>query len=122
MNIKPAALLLTLDALWIGGYMGKKYNEMIPRIQNELMDVKPVYAIFAYALMILGLYQFVLPNIRKTSKLHDSIKYGFLFGIIVYGIYDFTCAAVFKKWDNKLAFIDMLWGGFLFSIVAYLGT
>ena len=77
--------------------------------------------LFAYFLMLIGLNIFVIPNVRKSNLFSDSIKYGFLFGIVVYGIYDMTCAALFTKWDIKLAIIDILWGGFVFFISTYFG-
>lgn len=120
MNYKASAMLLSLDAMWITKYMGKKYSEMIPRIQLDQMNVRILYAIFAYILMIVGLNVFVLPNIGKR-KFHDSLKYGFLYGMILYGVYNGTAAAVFRKWDIRLATIDTLWGGLVFFLSAYYG-
>ena len=68
--------------------------------------------------MLLGLYIFVLPNLNKKHKWYSSFKYGFLFGIILYGVYDFTIATVLKDWDIFLSFVDILWGGFLFFILS----
>jgi uncharacterized membrane protein len=45
-----------------------------------------------------------------------------LFGFSVYGVYDMTTLAVFKKWDIKLAIIDMVWGGFLFAFSKYMSS
>ena len=64
---------------------------------------------------------FVLPNIKKESLYEDSIYYGFTFGIIVYGVFDFTSATIFKEWNMNLAIIDTLWGGFLYFISSYYG-
>ena len=115
MNIKATALLLSLDALWLSTYMGPQYRKMIPRIQLDEMSPKLLYALFAYTLLVAGLNIFVIPNISKNNKFNDSIKYGFLFGIIIYG-------AIFNKWDIKLAVIDILWGGMLYFLSAYYGT
>ena len=120
--IASSLVLLLLDFIWIKLYMGKKYELLINKIQNNPMNTRLIFALFAYLLMLLGLYIFVLPNIRKSHKFADSIKYGFLFGIVVYGIYDMTCAAIFNKWDIKLALLDTLWGGFVFFISAYIGS
>jgi len=121
-NLVATFLLLILDFLWIGGYMGKQYQRMIPQIQGSPLKAKPQYAILAYTLMIIGLNLFVLPNISKKNVLRDSLVYGFTFGVILYGVYDFTAGAVINKWNMKLAFIDILWGGFVHFISAYLGT
>ena len=70
----------------------------------------------AYLLMIVGLQVFVIPNINPRKLLTSSLKYGFLFGIILYGVYDLTAGAVFKKWDFKLATMDILWGGLVYFL------
>jgi len=115
-------VLLILDIIWISLYMGKQYKKQINNIQNNVLTPKYTYAMFAYFLMTIGLIQFVIPNIKKENRLYDSFKYGFVFGLIVYGIYDFTCATIFKDWDIKLAFIDVIWGGFVYFIAAYIGS
>ena len=65
--------------------------------------------------MVLGLFVFVLPNVKKIN---DVFLYGTLFGIIVYGVYDFTCAAIFEDFDKKLMIYDILWGGALYTITS----
>ena len=35
-------------------------------------------------------------------------------------IFDLTNYAIFNKWALKEAIIDILWGGFLFTIVGYI--
>jgi len=120
--IIPSLLLLVLDLAWITGYMGPKYNKQILNIQGEKMKVKPVLAILSYILMIVGLTVFVIPRIRKGYELEDSIRYGFTFGLVLYGVYDFTAATVIKNWDMKIAVIDVLWGGFVYFITTYISS
>ena len=116
-NLISTITLLILDFLWIWLFMGKSYAKMIPRIQGTPMKVKKISAILAYGLMVLGLNMFVINNIsnEKTKKWEGLLR-AFLFGIIVYGIYDFTAGSVLEKWDFKLAMIDILWGGFVYMI------
>ena len=121
-NIIATVILLILDFLWIAIYMGNQYQVQIKNIQGEQMKPKLTHAIMAYFLMIVGLNLFVLPNIRKGYELQDSLKYGLTFGIVLYGVYDFTAGAVFKKWNTKLALIDIAWGGIVFFISTYIGT
>ena len=113
-------LLLALDLIWLKGYMGNEYRKMIRKIQGSDMQVNTVYAIMSYALMIIGLNVFVIPNINKDNLMMDSLKYGFLFGIVLYGVYDFTIGAVLKGWNFKLALIDVLWGGIVYFLASYL--
>ena len=115
-------ILLVLDLLWISLFMKQRYQREIKGIQGSEMKVNVLYATLSYILMVVGLIIFVLPNIRPEHRLLDSLKYGFLFGIVVYGIYDFTAAAVFSKWNMTTAVMDMLWGGTVFFLTAYFGT
>jgi len=118
--IISSVLLLVLDLIWLKGYMGNEYKKMIRKIQGSDMRVNTVYAILSYALMIIGLNVFVIPNINKDNLLFDSLKYGFLFGIILYGVYDFTIGAVLKDWNLNLAIVDVLWGGIVYFLATYL--
>ena len=116
------AILLVLDFLWIGFFMKNQYNKQIPQIQKSPMKVNFLYAVIAYILMAVGLVIFVIPNIRPEKRLTDSLYYGFLFGFVLYGVYDFTVAAVISKWNIKTAILDTLWGGAVFFLAAYLGS
>ena len=107
--------LLILDFLWIGLYMGSQYSVLVKNIQGSNMKTNIIYGFFAYFLMVIGLNNFVLPKLdTKNINFKSCLSSGFLFGIIVYGVYDFTCAAVLKDWDIKLALIDILWGGIVY--------
>lgn len=121
-NIIATLSLLILDFIWISLYMGKQYQKQITDIQDSKMEVRPLFAFLSYTLMVVGLNFFVLPNIRKGYELKDSLKYGFLFGIILYGVYDFTAGTVLNKWNMNLATIDIIWGGFVYFISAYIGS
>lgn len=114
--------LLILDFIWIALFMSKKYQILVKNIQNENINPKYIYAIFAYIFMIIGLVLFVIPNINKNSRIKDSFIYGFLFGITVYGIYNMTSAAIFNKWNITLSITDILWGGCVYFIAALVSS
>lgn len=114
--IISSLILLVLDFGWLGFFMGGQYHRMIPLIQGSKMIINYYYAVLAYILMIIGLQVFVIPNINPKKLLSSSLKYGFLFGIILYGVYDFTAGAVLKKWDFQLAIADILWGGIVYFL------
>jgi uncharacterized membrane protein len=106
--------LLILDFLWIGLYMGGKYNVLISNIQGTKMTINPILGSAAYFLMIVGLTLFVIPNIRKGKIIEDSLLYGAVFGLVVYGVYDFTAGAVLEKWDIPISLQDVAWGAFVY--------
>ena len=122
-HIIATLVLLVLDFVWIWKFMGARYSEMVPNIQcGAPMSVRTQYAALSYLLMVVGLNLFVLPRIRKGSELPDSLLYGFGFGIVLYGVYDFTAAAILRDWDIQLATADILWGGTVYFLAALAGS
>jgi len=121
--IIASLLLLILDILWISLFMKKKYNSQIYTIQNKPLKTKSLlFPIIAYILMLVGLNLFVIPNISDDNILLDSLKYGFVFGLVLYGVYDFTNLSIFEDWNLSLSIIDVLWGGFVFFISGFLAV
>lgn len=68
-----------------------------------------------YALMALGFVIFVWPKI-KEADLASSVLYCSLFGLVLYGTYDFTNLAFAKSWPVGFAMVDILWGVVAFGI------
>ena len=111
--------MLILDILWIKND-AIKFTNMVENIQKSPIRVKYTHAILAYMLMTLGLYMYVLPKMDGT--LHTAVTKGGLFGFIVFGVFDMTNMAIFENYDAKVAFLDMLWGMFIFSMAGYVGN
>lgn len=105
--------LLVLDFMWLGFYMASEYNVLVKNIQGSKMNINVLSAIGAYTLMIVLLVNVVL-------KYNLSYLDTFIFGFCVYGVYDLTCGAIFKNWDFKLALLDMIWGGVVYTSALYL--
>lgn len=114
-NLISTFVLLILDLLWISLVMGKLYKKMIPKIQSAEMEVNNKYAILSYLTLVFAMNFYVIPNI-STNNYKDLINHGFILGLIIYGVYDFTAAAVLKNWDKKTMVIDIIWGGILFYL------
>ena len=108
---------LVLDLIWIGLIMSSRYNEVVNKIQGEDISVNFIPAILCYILLIGGLYYFSISNIHKFDLkkiLFTSVPYG----LATYGTYDFTSAAILKNFDLGTAFIDLVWGTSLVTMVA----
>lgn len=112
-GLVASVALLVLDLGWLNFYMGPQYNKLVPRIQGSKMTLNAYSAIGAYSLMIVALINIVIKY--KLSYLDT-----FIFGFCLYGVYDLTCGAIFKNWDFHLAFVDMLWGGFVYVAALYI--
>jgi uncharacterized membrane protein len=40
----------------------------------------------------------------------------FIFGVVIYGVYETTNYALFNKWRMTAVILDTLWGGSLFAL------
>lgn len=114
--IVSSIILTIIDLIWIKLIMGPLYNKMIPNIQSTQMIVNKRFAMFSYLTLIFAMNYFVLPNVPDNNNL----SYAFIFGLVLYGVYDFTAAAIFTNWDERTMYLDVIWGGALYTITAYL--
>jgi uncharacterized membrane protein len=106
--ILTGVVLLLLDAAYIS-LTKSLWDVQIATIQRVSMQIRVLGAIVCYTLLILGLYYFILRTRRSPFD-------AFLLGILVYGVFDSTNYAMFKKWDWKIAGMDTLWGGAVFAM------
>lgn len=110
--IVSAIVMLILDGCYL--YLNKKaFSDQIINIQRVIMQFKPLGAVICYILLIGGLNYFIINRNR-------SIQEAFLFGLVIYGVYESTNYATLKKWSPELAVMDTIWGGVLMSTTSYL--
>lgn len=130
-GIKVYLLLLPLffviDYLWLGKIMVGFYKqELGPLARRVGEDLSPHIgaALVVYLLIPLGIVLFALPHVSREALPWSSLGWGFLYGVVLYGIYDFTNLAMLAGWSWKLSLLDILWGGVLCavstSLAAYL--
>ena len=112
MNIKQIVLtsviFLLLDACYIT-LTKSAWDIQIASVQRVSMQIRPIGAIVCYILLILGLYYFILRTQRSPLD-------AFLLGLLIYGVFESTNYAIFKKWEWKIAIMDTLWGGAVFAL------
>lgn len=111
---------LVVDYIWLGFIASKFYSQelgmLVHRKSDGGIDISLFPGIVAYVFLVLGLILFVYPKIQNSSNMMSVLVYGFLFGIIVYGVYDMTNLATLKNFGVHLAVVDMLWGGFVCAL------
>jgi uncharacterized membrane protein len=67
-------------------------------------------AVAAFAVSVLlgsGIALFVIPRAPSVSLAAGS---GALFGLVVYGVYDFTNYSTLRQWPFVLTLADVAWG------------
>ena len=105
--LKTAFALFVVDLFWLatGGIYARNMIEMIQGKPIQLRFVSAIFVYFFLAFMVL-----------QTT----SYRQAFLYGVCIYGVYDFTNHAVFERYDWKFAIADTLWGGVLFVLTKLL--
>ncbi|KTC83826.1 membrane protein [Legionella brunensis] len=125
MNIKTffiaLVIFIILDFIWLGLVAKNLYIEHYKdwlRLSDH--QLRPIWwaTFLVYALFALSIVIFIQP-LANNSLFHATL-YGALLGLIIYGIYDFTCLAIFKNWPIHMAFIDLAWGIMLCSLSSVL--
>lgn len=107
-----AFTMIALDSLYLQTIQGE-FSNLLVKVQGSPLKLKLLPTIVCYLLLVFGLNYFI---ISKKQSLYDA----FLFGIIVYGVYDATTLALLTKWSYKIAMIDALWGGILMFATTYI--
>lgn len=108
-------IFVSIDLPMILYINNKMYEKTFKKI-NKRGKVPPnriyVSAIFIYLFLAFALYYF---SVRQ-----DNVTNAAIMGLIIYGVYNLTNHATIKKYELKQTLIDMAWGTFLFTTVAYL--
>ena len=115
--LKAALVMIVLDLAWVRMVMVPRYVTMGRRIQGGTRDIvmRPFPGAVAYALMILGLNEFVMPS-RGGETWKDVMRRGVVFGVVVHGVYNGTGMAVFDEWDVWTALLDVVWAAALYTL------
>lgn len=92
------------------------WDKTVFGVQHKSLEPNKSYAFITYILLTYGLYNYVYKNIDKKNWKHDTLIKGFIFGVIVYGVFDFTNLAIFSNYPFRTAIIDTLWGGLLMAL------
>jgi uncharacterized membrane protein len=121
MKIKPiqfilmAIVLLAIDAVYLKFIGGPFYSLAVKKIQGNEINFRMYSAVIVYIILITGLYYFIIgPN--------KSIKEGAFFGLVIYGVFDFTNHAILDNYSLPLAMMDTIWGMVLCGTTTFIMT
>ena len=103
-------IILAIDVPWIYNVMSKYYK----KIFRNNIEIKLNYylATTVYIIMTIGYVFFVFNNNNSVNKYYLS----FFYGLVLYGTYAFTLAAMFKTFPFEIALLETIWGGTLFTL------
>jgi len=103
------AIVLTLIDLIYLNLMTGYFQNQVKKVQGTPLSVNYLGAAVCYVFLVVGLYYFII-------KPHKSPSDAFLFGLVIYGVYETTNYALLKNWSIFTVFLDTLWGGILFAL------
>lgn len=110
--IVSGIILLVLDGIFLYAN-ARMFQLQVAEVQRVSLQMKPTGALLCYALLILGLYYFII-------RQHKPVKDAVLLGLLVYGVFETTNYALLKNWHMKTMVIDTLWGGILLGLTTFL--
>ncbi|QDQ40389.1 DUF2177 family protein [Legionella geestiana] len=112
-------VFIVTDMIWLVWIAKNLYiSHYRPWLRLSGDNLQPIWwaALFIYVLFALAMVFFILP--LAGSSVLAAVGYGALLGAIVYGVYDFTCLAIFKDFPVGMAFFDWAWGTVLFAFAS----
>lgn len=118
-------VIVIIDYIWLARIMGTFYRTELDHLVRKQGDaLAPILwaAGIVYICIPLGIVLFVLPRVSQENILLSSLFWGFLFGIVLYGVYDMTNQSLLRNWPLKVTFVDILWGGSLCAFSSYIGA
>ena len=115
--IIPLILYLIFDFIWLGFITKHLFQITIHNIQKSPMNIRWIPIILVYILLSFALSELV---IKRADNWQSALKYGAIFGLVVYGIFDLTNYSLFENWTLHISLLDIGWGAFVSSLVAVL--
>uniref|UniRef100_A0A6C0IXS3 DUF2177 family protein n=1 Tax=viral metagenome TaxID=1070528 RepID=A0A6C0IXS3_9ZZZZ len=101
-----SVLFILIDYFYLSN-ISNYFNNQVNLIQNSPITLDFISAGLCYFFLVFGLYYFILKD--KKSPLE-----AFLFGLIIYMVFETTNKALFKNWKWTTVLIDGIWGGILY--------
>ena len=108
----PLATMMALDAIYLTTTR-TFYNKQVRLIQGSDIKIKIIPKLMIYAILIFGLYYFILKEKRPVS---DAI----LLGFVIYSVFELTNIAIFDNWNISSVLLDTTWGAVLFGLTTFI--
>jgi len=115
--IYTLVLFILFDSIWFSVSLSLIYLPKFTEIQGSRPEFfsKIAGGLFAWFLLALGINLFVLP---KSNSTISAVINGFLFGFIVYGVYNGTSYTTLNKYDMSIFLPDIIWGTLVSGAIA----
>lgn len=119
-------IFIITDMIWLGFIAKNLYFQHYgPWLNLVAGKLKLIWwaTLMVYLLFALSVITFIIPLAHNSP--YWAAFYGAILGAVIYGVYDFTCLAIFKDFPIGMGLLDWLWGTLLCSwssfLTVYLG-
>ena len=107
-----AIILIVIDCVYLQ-LIKQYFSQQIFIVQKKPMQINLIGIILCYLFIVCGINYFIIhPN--------KTIMDAFLFGILIYGVYETTNYTLLSDWSILTVLIDTIWGGLLIALTTYL--
>ena len=113
-------VFLAIDFLWLGVVMSKFYKDelgVLARVSDGALTPVLWAAAIVYVLIPLGVVLFALPRVSQQHLTSSALFWGFIYGIVLYGVYDMTNYSLVHRWSLRMSIVDIIWGGVINAVV-----
>jgi uncharacterized membrane protein len=105
-------VFVVLDSIYLN-LIKDYFSKQIKLVQGTPIQMNFLATLLCYIFLIFGINYFIIQPNR-------SVQDAFLLGIVIYGVFETTCKALFSKWSWITVIMDTLWGGILFALTTYI--
>jgi uncharacterized membrane protein len=104
--------IILMDFIFLTLIMKKFYDTQLSSFGRTL---RLGSGLIAWALIALGAVVLVLPFAKSYQS---AAMYGAIFGLVLYGVYDFSNYAILKDYKLAMTLVDWAWGTFLCTLTS----
>lgn len=116
--LSAIVIMIIIDSIWL--QLNKlSYAKAVQAVQKSNMQVNIRYAIITYAIMAVGMWM-ILTDVMHYKSIKIKVARAFVWGIIIYGVYNGTSAAIYSNYSIPVAIKDTIWGGILYGSTVFL--
>ncbi len=110
-------LLTTMDGIWLGivatnFYADSLFSLLAPQV--SLLPTFLFYLIYPIGIAVLA----VIPSHNEKISAYGALFRGAVLGLVAYGTYGFTNAAILSDWPMVVTIVDIIWGVLLTALVS----
>lgn len=107
-------LTLLLDILYIQ-IIKTQIVQNLTNVQGSYFYIRVRFSVLAYLSLTLMFFLLSLMFKKTDASILKNVIIGSLTGFSVYSITNFTILTMFYRYSTKMAYIDIIWGTFLFG-------